>query len=220
MKERSILMATESVLGILEDRKTQTRRVLKPQPDLGLDPFDSYSHIEVGQYHPTMIDKDGEEYPGDEIFGAYTDDGEWGWKCPYGQVGDRLWMRETWAVMAMSESTIDIWYKASDIKDHLTLPNSSERAKYYTEVGSWRPSIHMPRWASRITLEITEIRVERLQEITEEDAKAEGCVKQIKDGLIFDSAIHEYSWLWDSLNAKYPWESNPWVWVISFKGVT
>ena len=89
--EKPILFSSPMVKAILEGRKTMTRRVLKPQPDLGMDPFESYSHITVGNYSPALIDKNGEMYPGEEIFGAYTDDGEWGWKCPYGQVGGRLW---------------------------------------------------------------------------------------------------------------------------------
>ena len=173
MKERPIIFNTEMVKAILEGRKTQTRRVIKPQP----------SGIILVWEH-----------------------------CPYGQVGDRLWVRETWNAGHDGQS-LPV-FKAGLSAD---LTKELEADELWS---GWKPSIHMPRWASRITLEITEIRVERLQEITEEDAKAEGCVKQIKDGLIFDSAIHEYSWLWDSLNAKYPWESNPWVWVISFKGVT
>ncbi|MBU2685748.1 MAG: hypothetical protein KKF27_21110, partial [Gammaproteobacteria bacterium] len=95
MSEKPIIFSGPMVKAILEGRKTMTRRVIKPQPDLGLCEFERYSHIHVGIYNPALVDKDGNLYPGDEIFGAYTDDGEWGWKCPYGQPGDRLWVRET-----------------------------------------------------------------------------------------------------------------------------
>ncbi len=94
MKETGIIMSGDHPKLILDGIKTMTRRVIKPQPDLGLDPFESYSHIEVGRYHPALVDKDEQMYPGDEIFGAYTDDGEWGWKCPYGQVGDSKWLKK------------------------------------------------------------------------------------------------------------------------------
>ena len=85
MKERPILFSSSMVRAILNGSKSQTRRVIKPQPD---------ESIQVGHYHPALVDKDGEQYPGDEVFGAYTEDGEYAWKCPYGQVGDRLWVRE------------------------------------------------------------------------------------------------------------------------------
>ncbi len=104
IKERPIIFNTAMVQAILNGSKSQSSRVIKPQPDSGLDPFDGYAHIEVGNYHPTMIDKNGDEYPGDEIFGAYTDDGEWGWKCPYGQVGDRLWVKHRY-------DFFDVYYK-------------------------------------------------------------------------------------------------------------
>jgi len=212
MKEKGIIMSGDHPKLILDGTKTQTRRVLTPQPDLGLDPFDGYSHIEVGKYYPTMVDRDGMEYPGDEIFRAYTDDGEWGWKCPYGQVGDRLWVRETFC-----------------IADNLPVfkANFYELYKHggsVSDIYKWRPSIFMPRWASRITLEITELRVERVQEITEEDAEAEGVSwSPVGSGENYEtiSAVENFAGLWDSLNSKrgYGWEVNPWVWVIGFRRV-
>jgi len=218
MKERPILFNADMVKAILEGRKTQTRRVMKPQPGLGLDDFERYYHIEVGKYHPALIDKDGELYPGDEIFGAYTDDGEWGCKCPYGQVGDRLWVRETFDYIFGDEGDYLI-YKADDY----SLAWFNERKKDGSKI-TWNPSIHMPRWASRINLEITGIRVERLQEISEEDAKNEGVTPHRID---WDDNISPnvtinyregFIKLWDSINGKmYAWESNPYVWVIEFK---
>ncbi len=223
MKEHPILFNTENVKAILDGIKTQTRRVLKPQPDSGLDPFDGYAHIEVGNYHPTMIDKNGEEYPGDEIFGAYTDDGEWGWKCPYGQVGDRLWVRETWAYSAKNQQPDGVIYKA----DGTILPNALARGTYTASQGwgKWSPSIFMPRCASRITLEITEVRVERVQEISEEDAFSEGLRNKVYSNFDpdFDIAIYSareaFHNLWDTLNEKrgYGWLANPWVWPLSFR---
>ncbi len=140
-------------------------------------------------------------------------------KCPYGQVGDRLWVRETFMHrsipdIAFPESPKSILYKATN-------PEVGEAFK-------WKPSIHMPRWASRITLEITEVRVERLQEITEDDAMAEGiCVVDNTMDSMYSPPnypdIHRdiFMELWDSINAKrgYGWDTNPWVWVISFKRI-
>ena len=248
MKEHPIIFSTEMVRAILDGKKTQTRRILKPQPDLGLDPFDSYSHIEVGMYHPAMVDKNGEMYPGDEIFGAYTDDGEWGWKCPYGQVGDSLWVREThyrygrWAKNGWTKSSKQSWKFVATTDQIRYIDNPPEKIwdgwtrEQLNSRGhsDWhkRSSIHMPRWASRINLEITDIRVERLQEIDNHSSWKEGIPPfeqwnsgitshnpvRIKKGLGIE-ARDCFAMLWDSINAKrgFGWETNCWTWVLSFK---
>jgi len=133
--------------------------------------------------------------------------------CPYGKPGDRLWVRETWQFTG-TELNVEpgYVYRATD-------PDWSEM-----EGWKWRPSIFMPRDASRILLEVTGVRVERVQEITEDDARAEGCQGEPEytskggQGWVYD---FEFQKLWDSINAKrgYSWESNPWVWVVSFRRV-
>jgi hypothetical protein len=134
-------------------------------------------------------------------------------KCPYGVVGDRLWVRETWAtipdeddcsiaeITAMNECGPASLFYAADPPNH--------------GAGKWRPSIHMPRWASRLTLEIIEVRVQRLQEISEADIIQEGCPRAILYGTGW------YRDLWNDLNAKrgFPWSANPWVWALTFKRV-
>ena len=127
-------------------------------------------------------------------------------KCRFGVPGDRLWVRETWARIVLNPT--HIYYKADDPKMEIF----------------WRPSIFMPRWASRITLEITGVRVERLQEIREKDAEAEGLnpAEYNNPNAYADlPCINQFITLWDSLNAKrgYGWEKNPWMWVISFKRI-
>lgn len=129
--------------------------------------------------------------------------------CPYGSAGDLLWVRETWS---------------SILDDART---DSERVVYRADLGSsadkvqvWRPSIHMPRWASRLTLRIAEVRVQRLQEISEEDAEAEGITgDEALVGQIANPFRTAYADLWDSINAKrgYGWGANPWVWVLTFE---
>lgn len=119
--------------------------------------------------------------------------------CPYGQVGDKLWVRESFLIKHDYKTPKGFpYYKTNFCDDKIT---------------KWKPSIFMPRWASRITLEITGIRVERLQEISEQDAKDEGIC------FYDDNAVDVFRELWDSINAKrgYSWESNPFVWVIEFK---
>lgn len=190
MKERPIIYSTDMVRAYLDDRKTMTRRVLKPQPDLGLDPFDSYSCIITGLYHPTMIDKDGNECPDDEVFGAYTEDGEWGWKCPYGQPKDELWIRETFG--EPFGKGFGVIYRADYSGCNLH---------------TWKPAIHMFRKDSRLTQTITSIKVERLLDITEEDAIAEGFTSR-----------DEFLKYYDKLKKKrgYGIDINPWNWVLSF----
>lgn len=239
VKERPILFSAEMVKAILEGRKTQTRRVMKPQPCYqdGI-----YDRLECGFYNPAITDREGELYPGAETFGAYTDDGEWGLPCPYGQVGDKLWVREThyrfgyWAKNGFTKTGKQKWtFKPSKESPGLDGVRYCENSPSYVHPNrdrnliGWfkRPSIFMPRWASRITLEITNIRIERVQDITKNNAinqvKAEGvdfmppyCV-----GVFGYNAFSTFMMYWDSLNANrgYSWDSNPWVWVIEFKRV-
>jgi hypothetical protein len=191
---KPIIFSTDMVKAILEGRKTQTRRVIKPQPKF-VPSSECGSGKDQWEYHPVYWY--AEDGPGRLMNRC----------CPYGQVGDKLWVRETFHATDIGHK---VHYKVND--------NNPTWMK-------WTPSIHMPRWASRITLEITEIRLERLQEITEEDAEAEG-IRVIDNTLekIYSPPnypdIHRdiFIGLWDSINGKkHPWSSNPWVWVISFK---
>jgi len=192
--ERPILFSSEMVRAILDGRKTQTRRVIKPQPNKAW----STPPIEVidGRY---------------VSHGCYSD-----FKCPYGQPGDRLWVRETW--MPFTEAGVllhEAIYKATD------KPESDEGAPL-----RWRPSIFMPRWASRITLEIIDVRVERVQEISLNDCESEGseyCLNGKYDFSIVNEPpyLANYHRLWDSINAKrgYGWDVNPFCWVVEFTRV-
>ena len=143
---------------------------------------------------------------------------EHGLPCPYGEPGDRLWVRETWYPMqdvelsAIDNSPIEVVYKADWDRDGTTIEEAHDIGVY------WKPLIFMPRWASRITLEIMNVSVERLQEISDVDALAEGI--QIKpEGIPITTPKKWYGIYWNRLNAKrgWPWESNPFVWVIEFK---
>ena len=217
MKEGPILFSAPMVRAILAGHKSQTRRVVKPQPSDDFLPT-------VGLYHPTKVDKrSGEAYPGDETFGA-ADDAE-DYPCPYGQPGDRLWVRETWqtegadfrrVMMALGDIPPEVIYRAD---------KTPKQDADFTRHFRWRPSIFMPRWASRITLEIAEVRVERLQEITFEDAKAEGVPKELCNIVTtphmgYLDTRSGYRALWYSINGKtHPWSSNPWVWVVGFKRI-
>jgi hypothetical protein len=199
MKERPILFTGEMVRAILKGRKTQTRRVGKPvrHPDLG-------NLYDIGalvlEHEPQHV-----------IHRA----------CPYGQPGDRLWVRETFAIVPRTA------YRCSDGVQQTLRPDDPydhDAAIYregWTRSGGgfrWRPSIHMPRWASRITLEITGIRIERLQDISEADAIAEG----VKNSLHLPGgrfARENYEHLWWTINGDGSWEKNPWVWVIEFQRI-
>ena len=183
MKERPILMSTPMVRAILEGRKTQTRRIVKCQfvekTDPGVAPY--WRILD----HPNKHDGGGTPI-GPHVIGM----------CPYGQPGDRLWVRETFSAMGdKTQHAYPVFYKADRPSD----------------TGGWTPSIHMPRWASRILLEVTNIRVERLNDISADDAMAEG--------MAWDDSVYDYSRLWEKLNGAGSWAANPWVWVVEFKRV-
>ena len=125
--------------------------------------------------------------------------------CPYGMPGDQLWVRETHSRLIDGTSPAHVRYKAH----YPTSPWGT----------GWKPSIHMPRWASRITLKIKGVRVERVQDITEEDAKAEGLIDDFISPGDGHSALYHFVTLWNSINIKrgYGWSTNPWVWVVDFE---
>jgi hypothetical protein len=225
MTDRPILFSAEMVRAILDGRKTQTRRAIKPVPT-----FNGGGAIFDGG--------DGQE----DFVEPY-----WVFPktCKYGQPGDFLWVRETWTQypIELNPEPCDAWYKAT---------SNGPPPPF-----KWRPSIHMPRWASRITLEVKGVRVERLQDISEDDAKAEGCearpfpgpwwqgYRDLGDGeLIHQQAVGDTApdwmiepkkmpptpWLdrsardgfrsiWMGLYGPDAWDENPWVWVVAFERV-
>jgi len=193
MTERGMIFNAEMVRAILDGRKTQTRRVVKPQPD------------EDGLAKVTN--------------GPWVDTSERVYRCPYGVVGDRIWVREAFRVMGCATDVARLMYKASE-RNSFTESTRTVPVASCTKQPSqkWTPSIHMPRWASRITLEITNVRVERLQAITLGDI-----CKEIGCGLYdFRPATYGFQvWeeLWESIYGAESWQANPWVWVIKFKRV-
>jgi hypothetical protein len=216
VRERPILFSAPMVRAILYGTKTQTRRVvIRRMKDEG----EWVKVRPVRGYTPETIRS---EYP-----------------CPYGQPGDRLWVREACGIRADLGRQAGVVYRADHPGEALPFGH------IYDEATRWRPSIHMPRWASRITLEITDVRVERAQEITEADAIAEGInprtalamngmsyFPNLQAWALTDNGIpgagepehgHRgvFAQLWDSLNAPrgYGWEANPWVWVVSFRRI-
>ena len=218
MTERPILFRDWEVRAILDGRKTQTRRVMKvqPYPD---------SIVTVEHYHPTVIDRHGDMQPGKEIFGAHWDDGERGLRCPYGAPGDALWVRETWCQGADDGRQVPLrmatLYRADG--EHVTLSDGDgfmQTNRDGSEKSPWRPSIHMPRRASRITLRITDVRVERLQDISEDDARAEGWPGPFTEtGFPIASPLAWFANVWTNINGPSAWDANPWVWVIAFERV-
>lgn len=201
MKERPILFSGEMVRAILAGRKTQTRRVVRipERPGLVAHPEDAFPDPGLGGGGYLHV-------PYTSATDRYTHR-VW---YPYG-IGTRLWVRETWCQQACMVHGDLLPGKA-----HYRAAGYEVRHVDGPEKSPWRPSIHMPRWASRITLEVTAVRVERLQDITEEDARAEG----MHGDYLSASARDLYAALWDAINGKrHPWASNPWVWVVSFRRV-
>lgn len=218
MKERPILFSGEMVDAIRRGDKSQTRRLVKPQP---IDEF--VSPITCEWYHQTKIDRYGEEYPGERVFGFANDvDGR---VCPHGAPGDRLWIKETFQLHTTGAG-IRITYKAGGEDIFVDPPEYGD----IPDDNNWRPSIFMFRWASRITLEITGVRVERLQDITEADAIAEGirkrtcgrdlfCYEYDPNEDAYDTAVEAYKHLWESINGPGSWARNDWVWRIEFRKI-
>lgn len=192
MKERPILFSAEMVRAILGGRKTQTRRVIK-------DP-----HGLLKNYTPTGKTVD---YGYGTRCGVKFSDTTMTIPCPYGQPGDRLWVREAFGL----DFDDAILYRACKYGSKPFDPGQEIR---------WKPPIHMPRVASRIDLEITEVRVERLQDISEADALAEGCEEGPDDDVTGGStAYQEFAKLWCKIKGADSWVANPWVWAISFKRI-
>lgn len=229
MREKPILFSTPMVKAILDGRKTMTRRIVKPQP-----PDEAKTLCGPKTYEPIAIDKDGEMYPGSPIYGAYDENGEWGTKCPY-QPGDHLYVRETWRCVKYDNMDGDLNYGV-EFKDGTRKYFKFDDSERYHQFGKyalkkgWQPSIYLPKEAARIWLEVTSVRVERLQEITEEDAVKEGIKNVFERNPHYDGTIGsaikinhltQFRELWDSINAKrgYGWDTNPYVWVIEFKRV-
>ncbi|MET6581021.1 hypothetical protein [Morganella morganii] len=232
MKERGVIFNSEMVRAILDGRKTQTRRVVS---DRHLHQIDVASQL--GECYPLEC---GIDHANSQSY--YRD------LCPFGDVGDRLWVRETFALLGNEDGVCVDWndriiydekeaariYRASceqkdgdyglwSIPDDADWKPHTDNHKYD---GTWRPSIHMPRWASRILLEITGVRVERLQDISQADAIAEGAPPSHPT---IDAVSREYgfpdfsrSWFgqtWWHIYGKENWQANPWVWVIEFKQI-
>ncbi|HBS5459341.1 TPA: hypothetical protein MAJ58_004475 [Klebsiella pneumoniae] len=227
MKERGMIFNAEMVRAILDGRKTQTRRIMKLQPKpsksrpgdfwFSSKKLESMVHVSdlapgnspIADYHLFIQEH----------------------CCPFGAVGDRIWVREAFRVHSRATDVATLVYKASE-------RNSWTEQTHRVPVAvcnkpatpeKWTPSLHMPRWASRILLEITDVRVERLNAISEEDARAEGII----DGGCLNcgepepcgcanpepDATDAFAYLWQSIYGQENWNANPWVWVISFKRV-
>jgi len=225
MKERPILFNAEMVRAILDGRKTQTRRLLKPQPAGGLnfagwciassEPKDEGKANFARGEHPFLTDTQR-------------------FRCPLGKPGDVLWVRETW-----QPKSAYWWDMLSSGKDRTNVAVNNAVTFAATcpapeHQGRWKPSIHMPRWASRIDLLIKDVRIERLQDISEEDARAEGSYLRRCDCSTMQSkpktpieALFIQHWcmyhgtefkkLWNDLYKN--WDANPWVWVIDFEKI-
>ncbi|MCW1434371.1 hypothetical protein OLN68_09540 [Citrobacter freundii] len=212
MKERGMIFNAEMVRAILDGRKTQTRRPANAS---------TANLLDLQRQYPQK---------------------KYNISCPFGDVGDRIWVRETWATLGNEDGCCVDWndnlckgdereaariYRASceqrpgdyglwSIPDNAYWKPHTENEKFE---GAWRPSIHMPRWASRITLEITSVRVERLSNISQADAKAEGYPSErAADGGSLDPWLW-FRGLWDGIYPDQSFKVNPWVWVVEFKRV-
>ncbi len=228
MKERGIIFNSEMVRAILADRKTQTRRIIKPQPPENNTKFEIQDGFWIGDTTETLWEETKLNAGNVKQWVRR--------KCPYGKVSDRLYVREKYRVASLisyncdGTKTFDIQFADESYKRVSEIEPSNKPA------GRWYPSIHMPKWAARIWLEITKIRVERVQDISEGDAKAEGIYgHHVNTGVGghmhhdtvyaafpekgggFSAAKEAFECLWDSIHGKGAWDRNDWVWAIEFK---
>lgn len=216
MKERGMIFNGDMVRALLDGRKTQTRRAVK-----GVDGAVSFSREwDVNGKEIFIVLGEKDQTGMNPVLGAIS--------CPFGMVGARIWVRETWAEAGASAPNLTL-YRAN-YPEHI--PSQYENVPTADSI-LWRPSIHMPRWASRILLEITEVRVERLNSISERDAVAEGiktgrCGNETTwrdafyvpgDNQPYFNAATAYGDLWSSIYGEDSWAANPWVWVIEFKRI-
>jgi hypothetical protein len=199
MKERPILFGGPMVRAILDGRKTVTRRLVKPRPTLALNTRANTSGAFI----------DRRKVNAHSIADVLV-------RCPHGKPGDRLWVRETFAT-DVPGCPDGLSYRADHRDPRGDGPANQMR---------WRPSIHMPRWASRITLEIVDVRVERLCEIDQQDAEREGIDRfggGWRDYLHDDEALitgpASFATLWESINGPGSWDANPWIWRVEFRRV-
>ncbi|HEB5763789.1 TPA: hypothetical protein R0M96_001889 [Klebsiella pneumoniae] len=223
MKERGMIFNSEMVRAILDGRKTQTRRIVKGTD--GAVKFCKEWDINGEEIFVVLGEKDHTGM--NPVLGAIS--------CPFGAVGDRIWVRETWSSDFANYYPNDrVWYAADNNRRLDIEVVDGVRGIYSPESDvhvpfRWQPSIHMPRWASRILLEITDVRVERLNAISEENARAEGII----DGGCLNcgepepcgcanpepDATDAFAYLWQSIYGQENWNANPWVWVIEFERV-
>ncbi|ENQ2789348.1 TPA: hypothetical protein MIU95_19670 [Klebsiella pneumoniae] len=251
MTERGMIFNAEMVRAILDGRKTQTRRIMKPQPE----PCPRGGHWWPSNVFKTMLHVEEEMQNGKGGWGGLVGDA-----CPFGDVGDRIWVREAYRFPAslddvsptgVGEMAVATGYRKPWAPTFYEFTGTFsdgwkgfETPPKVSDAGKLRPSIHMPRWASRILLEITSVRVERLNAISEEDAQSEGVHTEVWDQTVVArnyAAIDEFFqfWsedmphyvemnqlyrssfrsLWESIYGAENWLANPWVWVIEFKRV-
>ncbi|EPJ1409006.1 hypothetical protein ACTEZX_004717, partial [Yersinia enterocolitica] len=226
MNEKPILFNSEMVNAILSGRKTQTRRIMKVQPSEHFHPQTIHGAMDFTAhwYTPGVIDKDGYLQPArKDVFGVADEDE--GYTCPLGAVGDQLWVREKFYQHGVWNQPY--FGECSDPEDAYF--SGDKRVLYAADGGSvkhggtrddfWRsrPSIHMPRWASRINLLITGVRVERLNTISTGDAMAEGYPAERE---ATGGSLDAWLWfreLWDGIYPDNTFEVNPWCWVIEFE---
>lgn len=239
MTDRPIIFSGPMVRTILSGQKSQTRRIVKPQPIEyagGISPhhkakhpapyIDAYCGEKKTTSNPRGMGMEWCWWTEDDRQGPFVG------TCPYGHPGDRLWVRETWCLGDSNQNGLKISrYAAEDDQRYWRVPSTEDFLKLSVRArsGAWIPSIHMPRWASRITLEITEIRVQRLQDISEDDAIAEG-IPQNSGGCFYppgmdgsgqaapnpqSTARSAYGLLWDSIHGHGSWDANPWVWCVT-----
>ncbi|VVE84933.1 ASCH domain-containing protein [Pandoraea sputorum] len=211
MKERPILFSAPMVRAILDGTKTQTRRIVKVQPPATTSDVFTFLHPDPREHFYA--------FDGDALL-------DWSYPCPLGEAGDRLYVRETWQhsnhPLGPYDDECEVFYRADYLDDPLGPDLERSRDGIRRQ---WRPSIHMPRAAARTLLDVTGVRIERLNAISDADCIAEGIgLTGAAEGVLLTDLLESlprahFRQLWESISGPGSWDANPWVWVIEFKRV-
>lgn len=221
-----IIFNARSIRAILRNEKTQTRRIVKPQPP---------SHVTrlhgPEMYHPARINKEGKEYPTEETFGIWHED-DWDAPCPYGRPGDVLMVREAFRLPeGVDDMSPSEYVERLQVSGKRMVPRIYEADEksylptgYLPEWGRLRPSIHMPYDLVRLRLRVEEIRVERIQDISGEDALAEGLEYDKRDKVEYKNRYHQFAVsalarMWNDIHGDGAWARNDWVFVLTFSRI-
>lgn len=210
MKKTAARFSIDEMLDVLDGRKSQFRKVVNPQP--------RWRGKIIADWFSPMVIRKGQQEPGDDVFGFSNEEGDETWVSPFGSPGDHLWIQEPFMADIRHPRDCVVYQATPEIGKHCDSGDMFRPAFKSNDLPQFwkrKPTAHMPRWASRLTLEVLRVWVERLHDISKADAIAEGIVAN--DGRA--NPVREFRSRWESVHGRYSWAANPWVWCCEFRRV-